>query len=245
MKLQEDGSAIFFKLIKREWKGTWFQEILQCWDSQFALSMFFQDNNITNSEAVIVKIDSSGTIQWSKNYESDLYLYYFQDLIETRDSGLAATTSISFSAYNDYSFIKTDRFGHTCADSSFTFELSDTSFFAVSNNPSVSSLDITIDSIALIRKGAIPEQFTICEDDSFISPLTAVNDYFFQQGEQVLIFPNPTKDDFNFESNIVGIEMAEIKVYDLAGQLLLEQRVTSTAVHFGRDLSTGIYRRRD
>lgn len=241
MKLEDDGTPVFFKRIKQPWKATWFEEIIQTWDSQFALSMFFQDNNITSSDAVIVKMDSTGNIHWSKNYESGLFLYYFQDMIETRDSGLAGTTSISFSEYNDYSFFKTDKCGNTCADSSFDFAFSDTTWFAVSAFPTVSSLDLVIDSMPLPKKGVIPDQFTICEDDSFFSPLTAVDNDPLSGGEEVSVFPNPSSDVFHLKSNYSSSQKSEIRLYDTFGNLLLVRKVTGDIVPFGEDLSAGIY----
>ncbi|HYV95721.1 MAG TPA: T9SS type A sorting domain-containing protein [Chitinophagales bacterium] len=192
-RMSSTGNMKFFKYFPppvSNVEETYSGNIFESWDGNF----FVEIEGLTvypfsNSAELVVKLDSGANVLSTKIYEKDLYLYYCNHLTQTRDSGFAGLAAVSFSQYNDNAIFKVDKYGNTnCADDSVDLFFSDTSWYSFPAPVTVIQ-DFQSDTLSLLAEQVSVDEFTICEDDSFQTPLTGIENQTVQES-QLIIFPS-------------------------------------------------------
>ena len=73
----------------------------------------------------------------------------------------------------------------------------------------------------------------------FYTPLTSTEEVLEQMDKQILVYPNPAKDNVNF---VFGLyQNLEISIYNLMGEIILSDKYKSSATIDISNLPTGTY----
>ncbi|RPI17286.1 MAG: T9SS C-terminal target domain-containing protein [Ignavibacteriae bacterium] len=124
--------------------------IIQTTDGGYAVSGLTDSLGTGLYDVYLVKLDSNGTVQWSKTTGGNSAEYGWT-IVQTTDGGYAvAGETLSFGESNDVYFVKLDAFGNTCVNStSRTAVLGTTNAFR-SITPTVTAQNSNVTSPAPI-----------------------------------------------------------------------------------------------
>lgn len=180
----------------------------------------------SDRKGFLMKIDSTGIVQWSKSYGSSLCNDDLANLNLAPDGGyLFSGSSCSFgSSWKSY-IIKTDSIGNSgCYQQNESFVVTDVTSSIITNNWSPASYyDSSIiskpTSTIVTNYGDSLIAGTLC----FISSVNEIN----QEEQNVKVYPNPNDGNFNFECKLKLNEKGELQIFDITGRMIQSYKLTS------------------
>lgn len=164
--------------------------------------------NVNNSNAFLTKLDSCGTLEWSKEYG---YLGFAIDAIESYDKGIVMTgTSPGF---NDLMVYKVDSMGDSLWVNYFGGNSSEV------GRSIIESRDSGLGIVGYTRS------FGMGQNDVYFIKTNYNGMILFQKNLSfdsfpLVVFPNPFYENLRININKCKSEIVEIGIYDVVGKLV-------------------------
>ncbi len=163
-----------------------------------------------NKDIYVIKVDSSGSLQWSKTYGGAMVEGFNTTVQQTADNGyIIGTSTTSFNSASDFEIylIKTDPYGNSgCNELTPATIVTPVSFPGVTTQPLDSNLAVS----------GLSETFTL-------SGITTIRDLCLYDGykgpdafSEFSIFPNPATGKIKIESNFSKIRY--VNIFNLLGE---------------------------
>lgn len=214
--------------------GEEIRSIVETSDGGFLLSGStgsIASGGFTNGDAILVKIDSSGNVQWANRY-GGTWADIFQRAKETLDGYIATGSSMEpTTSTSNILLVKTDLNGNSgCRN--LTLPLTVSNFISLSTNwPSYGSPT----SLTTISP-TLTEGYSGLTNNLLCIANVGVDESI---GETHLVYPNPSSADFTF----TGLEKNSIlKIFDVTGKEILLKKCDneSTTINLN-SFSRGMY----
>ena len=238
LKTDSSGNVMWCKLYTQNtWPATVgeFFDVRITSDSGFILT-WEPEHPCQYCRTGLIKTDSLGNIEWSKNYTLNKYTFP-SSAIQTSDLGYVV---VGHTLYG-INFLKTDINGNTggCYDTSLAV--------IPINLPVTISTHGTLDSGYVLNTfNPIVTLVTVTDTNNCLSVNVSESE-IKNQASQIQIFPNPAYQNISITTQNLHGKKVEIKITDMLGQILLSRDENTfgdgnlTTIINIESLASGIY----
>jgi len=187
------------------------------------------------SDALLIKIDSNGTVDWARCYKSEgMIRNQFNDITVATDGGYLVVGEVGGFSGGDIFLVKTDGEGNSCSDSVIlvTDENANVSY-TVPNTLVDTGCEV---SIIILQTGWKDNVIVDCVDST-----TSISSNSSFSQAQVNVYPNPLTERMTF--SIEGVYgRVEIVLYNQLGQAILSKAdVSPSNIELDISMPSGVY----
>ncbi len=174
----------------------------------------------TGGDALAFKVDTAGTLLWSKNYggtSNDA----FQSIISDGGTGYTVLGySNSYGANNDVWIVNMDSTGSTGCNESVAALVSGTQAATYITPPNMPTLDFTSNDIVLTDRVANFSPSSNVTSENALCTTVSVNDAV--NSKTIAVYPNPSADMVNINLGENAADVKSISVYNYLGSKVFE-----------------------
>lgn len=196
-----------------------FHEVIQTSDSGYIISA---ETEIApfNTDAMIIKADESGNIEWSKRIgrSGRDYISYIKQL---QDTGyvMIGTTTDSLFINSAFYFVKTDSLGNTCFGNSVSPAVMNVPINVDTFSFNIGSLDSSDNIVFAVSYGGTDSLLCYNNGSNSIQDI--------EEKADITVYPNPAHGSINL---VAKKEMLSVEIISIEGKIIFKREPTNYSI---------------
>jgi hypothetical protein len=236
MKTDSVGNAMWCKMYGDIFVETAY-DVIQTTDEGYILTGYTNSYGFGTDDAILLKTDSIGTLQWAKTYGTGAG-EYGNSVIQTEDGGYAIVGSTFLNNTTlldsqDVMVIKTDSFGVTdCRYTEWSPIVQNGQYFL--SNPVLTQAAYGSATFPNPPASAV---YYYEVDYCLTTNLKSVENHI-----EFNIYPNPAHNTFTISFNsLSSMVNGHLQIFDVTGRVVYEQTLNNQSTIIDKQFSPGIY----